>query len=219
MSTRTTAPHRPDRLAAPVRVVAPVLALVVASALTACAGASPSSAASGTPGSSSAAPSASSASASASASSTGSSSFTLLPESALTAMAPLTYATAAGADAGMAAQGAKPAVNAVFSGGISRELTYQGKTVGGVELYRFGTTVPADARAKFVTLMVQSFAQVTPTPGTLAGTPVEVADQARGTTVTVVGWTQGDDVVLVWAQGVPAVQQIATQYISQSAKG
>ena len=67
--------------------------------------------------------------------------------------------------------------------------------------------------------MVQSFAQVTPTPGTLAGTHVEVADQARGTTVTVVGWTQGDDVVLVWAQGVPAVQQIATQYISQSAKG
>jgi hypothetical protein len=134
-------------------------------------------------------------------------------------MTPLVYTAPSGADAGMVAQGAKPAVNAVFSGGISRELTYQGKAVGGVDLYRFSSTVPADARAKFVSLMVQSFAQVTPKPGTLAGTSVEVADGARGTDVSVVGWTQGDDVVLIWAQGVPATQQIAAQYIAQSSKG
>jgi hypothetical protein len=131
-------------------------------------------------------------------------------------MKPLVYTTPAGADAGMVAQGVRPAVNSVFAGGISRELSYQGKTVGGVELYRFLPSVAADARAKFVPLMVQSFAQVTPKPTKIGSTPVEVADAARGTTITAVGWTQGDDVVLVWAQGVPATQQIAEQYIAQS---
>jgi hypothetical protein len=131
-------------------------------------------------------------------------------------MTPLVYTTPAGADAGMVAQGAKASVNAVFAGGISRELAYQGKSVGGVELYRFGPAVPADARAKFVPLMVSSFAQMTPTAGTLGTTPVQVADGARGTAITVVGWTKGDDVVLVWASGVPATQQIAQQYLAQT---
>jgi hypothetical protein len=131
-------------------------------------------------------------------------------------MKPLVYTTPAGADAGMVAQGAKPAVSSVFAGGISRELSYQGKAVGGVELYRFLPAVPADARAKFVPLMVQSFAQVTPVPTKLGSTSVEVADAARGTTITAVGWAQGDDVVLVWAQGVSATQQMAQQYIAQS---
>jgi hypothetical protein len=116
----------------------------------------------------------------------------------------------------MVAQGAQPAVSAVFAGGVSRELAYQGTTVGGVELYRFGADVPVGTRESFVPLMVQSFARVTPTKGTLGSTPVQVADGARGTSVSVVGWTQGDDVVLVWAQGVPATEQIAAQYIAQS---
>jgi hypothetical protein len=150
------------------------------------------------------------------ASSASSSSFAVLPESVLADMKPLVYTTPAGADAGMVAQGAKPAVSSVFAGGISRELSYQGKAVGGVELYRFLPAVAADARAKFVPLMVQSFAQVTPVPTKLGSTAVEVADAARGTTITAVGWAQGDDVVLVWAQGVSATQQIAQQYIAQS---
>jgi hypothetical protein len=133
-------------------------------------------------------------------------------------MSPLVYTTPAGADAGMVAQGAKASVNAVFSGGISRELSYQGKSVGGVELYRFSSAVPAGSRATFVPLMVSSFAQVTPTPGTLGTTPVQVADGARGTAITVVGWAKGDDVVLVWAQGVPATQQIAQQYLAQTGR-
>jgi len=145
-----------------------------------------------------------------------SSSFAVLPESVLADMKPLVYTTPAGADAGMVAQGANPAVSSVFAGGISRELSYQGKAVGGVELYRFLPAVPADARAKFVPLMVQSFAQVTPVPTKLGSTSVEVADAARGTTITAVGWAQGDDVVLVWAQGVSATQQMAQQYIAQS---
>ena len=190
-----------------------MLLLVSVAALSACGGSSTSTTATAAPGSSSPAPSSSSAAPSSS------SSFALLPESVLAAMTPLVYSTPAGADAGMVAQGAKPAVNAVFGGGISREMTYQGMTVGGVELYRFDAGVPADARAKFVPLMVQSFAQVAPKPSTLAGTKVQVADGARGTDVSVVGWAQGDDVVLVWAQGLPATQQIAAQYIAQSSKG
>jgi len=197
------------------RLSAGTLALVAVAALSACGGSSTSTTASDDPASSTATPS----SASPSSSSTSATAFALLPDSVLAPMTPLVYSAPAGADAGMVAQGAKPAVNAVFSGGISRELTYQGKTVGGVDLYRFSSTVPADARAKFVPLMVQSFAQVAPKPGTLAGTSVEVADGARGTDVSVVGWSQGDDVVLVWAQGVPATQQIAAQYIAQSSKG
>jgi len=208
VSTRTTVVRRPARL------VGPALALVAVTALSACGGSSTSTTASDSPAPSSATPSSASPS-----SPTSSTAFALLPDSVLAPMTPLVYTTPAGADAGMVAQGAKAAVNAVFSGGISRELTYQGKTVGGVDLYRFTSSVPADARAKFVPLMVQSFAQVTPKPGTLAGTSVEVADGARGTDVSVVGWTQGDDVVLVWAQGVPATQQIAAQYIAQSSKG
>lgn len=142
--------------------------------------------------------------------------FAVLPESVLAPMTPLGYTDPAGADAGMVAQGANPAVSAVFSGGISREFTYQGTTVGGVELYRFDPSVPADSRARFVPLMVQSFAKVTPTATTLGTTPVQVADGARGTAVTAIGWTKGDDVVLVWAQGVPATQQIAQEYLAQS---
>lgn len=143
-------------------------------------------------------------------------SFAVLPESVLADMSPLVYTTPAGADAAMVAQGARPAVSSVFAGGVSRELTYQGKTVGGVELYRFLPGVAADARAKFVPLMVQSFAQVTPVATKLGTTAVEVADGARGTTITAVGWARGDDVVIVWAQGVPATQQIAQQYLVQS---
>jgi len=142
--------------------------------------------------------------------------FAVLPESVLAPMTPLVYTAPAGADAGMVAQGANPAVSTVFSGGISREFTYQGQTVGGVELYRFDPRVPADSRARFVPLMVQSFARVTPTSTTLGTTPVQVADGARGTSVTAIGWTKGDDVVLVWAQGVPATQQIAQEYLAQS---
>jgi hypothetical protein len=193
-----------------------VLLLAAVATLSACGGSSTSTTATAAPGSSSAAPSSPAPSSSASSSS---SSFALLPESVLAAMTPLVYSTPPGADAGMVAQGAKPAVNAVFSGGISREMTYQGKTVGGVELYRFDASVPTDARATFVPLMVQSFAQVAAKPSTLAGTKVQVADGARGTDVSVVGWSQGDDVVLVWGQGLPATQQIAAQYIAQSSKG
>jgi hypothetical protein len=185
-------------------------AAVLVLALAGCASAS------GSVSSSASAP-APSASTRASSPTTTSASFAVLPESVLAAMAPLVYSTPAGADAAMIAQGAKPSVNAVFSGGISREFSYQGKSVGGVELYRFGTAVPADARAKFVPLMVSSFAQVTPTPGKLGSTSVQVADGARGTGITVIGWTRGSDVVLVWATGVPATQQIAQQYLAQSA--
>lgn len=142
--------------------------------------------------------------------------FAVLPESVLTPLPPLTYTTPAGAEAEMVAQGAQPAVNAVFRGGISREFVYQGTTVGGVELYRFDPVVPASTRETFVPLMVQSFARVTPTPGTLGTTKVQVADGARGTALSVVGWTKGDDVILVWAQGVPATEQIAAQYIAQT---
>jgi hypothetical protein len=197
---------RPNVHRATAGAAVPALALVLA--VTGCSGSSPGPRASSAPGSTPAGPVAPSATAAAA--------FAVLPESVLTPLPPLTYTTPAGADAGMVAQGAKPAVNAVFNGGISRELTYQGKAVGGVELYRFGADVPADARERFVPLMVQSFAQVTPTAGTLGTTKVQVADGARGTTITVVGWTKGDDVILVWAQGVPATEQIAAQYIAQS---
>jgi len=47
---------------------------------------------------------------------------------------------------------------------------------------------------------------------------VQVADGARGTGITAIGWTRGDDVVLVWATGVPATQQIAQQYLAQSGR-
>jgi hypothetical protein len=142
--------------------------------------------------------------------------FTLLPDSVLSSLTPLVYRADPKADVAMAASGARATVNAVFSGGISRTLDYQGKTVGGVELYRFNDTVPAAGREKFVPLMVDSFAQKASTPSTLAGTKVQVADQARNTNITVVGWTHGQDVVIVWASGVPATQQIAQQYISQT---
>ena len=195
-----------------------MLLLATIATLSACGGSSASTTATAAPGSSGAAPSSSS-TAPAPSESSSSSSFALLPESVLASMTPLVYSTPPGADAGMVAQGAKPAVNAVFSGGISREMTYQGKTVGGVELYRFDAGVPADARAKFVPLMVQSFAQVAPKPSTLAGTKVQVAEGARGTDVSVVGWSQGDDVVLVWGQGLAATEPIAARYIAQSSKG
>ena len=203
MSTRTTV-RRTTALSA---------ALVAALALGGCASSSSSATA---PAESS--PAASSSASTPVSSAPASNSFALLPDSVLADMAPLVYVAPAGADASMVAQGAKASVNAVFGGGVSRELDYQGKSVGGVTLYRFGSSVPADARAKFVPLMVSSFAQVTPTAGTLGSTAVQVADGARGTGITVIGWTRGDDVVLVWATCIPATQQIAQQYLAQSSR-
>ena len=144
-------------------------------------------------------------------------SFGLLPESVLAPMTPLVYASDPQADMAMAASGAQATVNAVFDGGISRTLNYQGKAVGGVEVYRFNATVPAAGRAQFVPIMVQSFAQKVPTPSTLGTTPVQVADQARNTNITVVGWTHGQEIIIIWASGIPATQQIAQQYMAQSA--
>jgi len=76
--------------------------------------------------------------------------------------------------------------------------------------------VPAAGREQFVPLMVDCFAQKASTPSTLAGTKVEVADRARTTNITVVGWTHGQVVVIVWANGVRATQQIAQQYVSRN---
>ena len=188
------------------RLLAPVVAMGLVLTTAGCSSAASSAAA---PSSS---PPSSSPVSTASASSSGA--FAILPQSVLADLSPLVYASAVGADAGMAAQGAKPAVNAVFRGGVSRELTYEGKTVAGVDLYRFNADVPADTRAKMVPLMVQSFAQVAPTAGKLGNATVQVADGARGSAVTVIGWTHGDDVVLVWSQGLAATQQIAQQYLT-----
>jgi hypothetical protein len=190
------------------RVLAPVLAIGLVLTTAGCGSAASSAAA---PSSS---PPSSSPVSTASPSASSSGAFAILPQSVLADLSPLVYASAVGADAGMAAQGAKPAVNAVFLGGISRELTYEGKTVAGVDLYRFNADVPADTRAKMVPLMVQSFAQVAPTAGKLGKATVQVADGARGSAVTVIGWTHGDDVVLVWSQGLAATQQIAQQYLT-----
>ena len=52
---------------------------------------------------------------------------------------------------------------------------------------RIGPAVPADVRARFVPLMISSFAEVTPAAGTLGSTPVQVADGARGTGITAIG--------------------------------
>jgi hypothetical protein len=205
-------------------LIRPSSTLLVAAALVATLGACSSSsnpsvgASTESPGA--AAPSTpASAAASASSAPTGAAgaSFSLLPESVLASMTPLVYTSDPKADMAMAASGAQATVNAVFDGGISRTLAYQGKTVGGVEVYRFNATVPASGRAQFVPIMVQSFAQKAPIPSTLGTTPVQVADQARNTAITVVGWTHGEEIIIIWASGIPATQQIAQQYMAQSA--
>ncbi|MBI1376096.1 MAG: hypothetical protein GC157_01215 [Frankiales bacterium] len=145
--------------------------------------------------------------------------FAVLPESVLTPVPPLTYASDPTADVQMAAQGAAPAVSRVFLGGVARTLVYKGSDVGGVQLYRFAPTVPQSGRAAYVPLMVQGFAQVVPAASTLAGQDVAIADQVRGTTTAAIGWWHGDDVVIVWATGMLAAQQIATEYIQRSASG
>jgi len=181
--------------------------------LAACSGSGGSgSAPAGTPSSTASGPTIVGPTASGSASA-GGASFAILPDSVLAAIPPLTYGRDANADQVMAANGAQPTVNAVFSGGISRSLLYNGQSVGGIELYRFGPSVTADGRAHYVPLMVESFAQVTPKPGTLRGTSVEVADGARGTAVSVIGWAKGEDVVLVWASGITETQKIAAEYL------
>jgi hypothetical protein len=212
VSARSTALPRRGRWLRPTTTV---LAAVLLAACGSGGEATPTPSATGS-GSGSGPGSAAAASGTASATPSTSSAFVILPDSVLPDLSPLVYSTPAGADAGMIVQGAKASVNAVFQGGVSRELTYQGKTVGGVELYRFGPGVATDARERFVPLMVQSFAQLTPTAGTFGTQKVQVADGARGTGVTVIGWTRGEDVVLVWAQGVPAAQQIAERYLTQT---
>jgi hypothetical protein len=142
--------------------------------------------------------------------------FALLPESVLAPVPPLTYQQSATADQQLVLSGAKPAIAAVFAGGIARSLLYQGQQVGGVELYRFSRAVKPADRDSFVPFMVQGFAQVPPQPAKLGTVSVQRADGARGTGGVVYGWAHGEDVVLAWGNDADAARRIATEYLQVS---
>jgi hypothetical protein len=150
--------------------------------------------------------------------SSGATDWAVLPESALTPISGLTYTTAAGQDQQIAALGAQASTTSVFSGAVARQLTYQGTTVGGVELFRFRESVPASARASILPVMVGGFAQKAPTAGTMGTTKVQVVEGARGSTIAAVGFTNSRDVVLVWSTSLQGAEKVAATYIQSTPK-
>jgi hypothetical protein len=139
--------------------------------------------------------------------------FTVLPDSELAVIPNFAYVAAAGQDEQVAGQGQKEAVNAAFSGAISRQMLYTGQEVGGVQLWRFRDKPSVSTQVQLLTFMVGGFGGAAPTTGTLNGVPVALVENARGSQITGVGFLTGQDLILVWSQGTEAAQRLAYSYM------
>lgn len=188
------------------------VALLATAALTACGSGGAADAPSSSPAAASS-PAASSGSASPTASLQP---FEVLPESELAVVPNFAYVAADGQDQQVAAQGAKEAVNAAFSGAISRQMLYNGQEVGGVQLWRFRGTPSVTVQVQLLTFMVGGFGGREAVTGTLNGVPVAQVENARGSQITGVGFLTGKDLVLVWSQGTEAAQKLAFAYMQSA---
>lgn len=168
----------------------------------------------GSSGSAPAAPSATSASpsvpSSASATPSGSAaSVPVLPASVLPALPGLTYQEPPQGDSAAAATIAASVQDpAVFDGVLVRSVLSDGTQVGGVEVLRLDPKVPLDGEA--VKGIVAEFAQKPGGAALLGGRPVWQADDARGEGVGAVAWADGQDLTLVWAQGLDGARRLAS---------
>ena len=138
-----------------------------------------------------------------------------LPPSVLTPLAGVTYTETAASRAAMASTRVAETVSA-FSGAISRELVVGGKAVAGVQVYRFTPKIAAADHAWFVPMMLLTFTGAPSATSRIGGRTVEVVSQGTKGAATAYGWSQGDDVVILWAADPATAEKYAALYIRGS---
>jgi hypothetical protein len=132
----------------------------------------------------------------------------VLPESVLPSLPGLEYQEPPQGDAASAASIAASVEDpGVFDGVLVRSVLSEGTQVGGVEVLRLDPGTPLDGEA--VKGIVAEFAQKPGGAALLGGRPVWQADDARGEGVGAVAWADGQDLTLVWAQGLDGARRLA----------
>lgn len=138
--------------------------------------------------------------------------FPTLPESVLPAVPGVVYVDSAGAQQALTRTHVGTTLSA-FSGGISRDMVVDGRTVGGMQVYRFATDVPLADYARFPPMMVYTFTGSTPSRQQIGGKQVEVVASAPQSGHAVVAWTLRDRVMILWAEDLAAAKDYARQSI------
>jgi hypothetical protein len=132
----------------------------------------------------------------------------VLPESVLPSLPGLDYQEPPQGDAASAASIAASVEDpGVFDGVLVRSVLSEGTQVGGIEVLRLDPGTPLDGEA--VKGIVAEFAQKPGGAALLGGRPVWQADDARGEGVGAVAWADGQDLTLVWAQGLDGARRLA----------
>jgi hypothetical protein len=191
-----------------------ILAVAVTGVLTAC------STGTSSPTASTPSTSLTSSSAGASASPSDAAALVALPESALAPIPGLDYAAVpgAGSDAAQAqsflSHTADPAkAAAMLSGFLSREITYKGQAVGGIELIRLRRALSASDADAVVEGLLGEFGQATPTASNVGTQRVWQVDGARGTKLGAVAWIAHNDIGLVYSSGLADTRKIVAAHL------
>jgi hypothetical protein len=140
------------------------------------------------------------------------STFPTLPESVLPAIPGVTYVDSTDAAQALSRTHVGTTLSA-FSGGISRDLVVDGRTVGGLQVYRFASDVPQADYGRFPPMMVYTYTGATPTPQQIGGKTVQVVSEAPQSGHAVVAWTLKDRVMILWAADLATAKDYAAQSI------
>lgn len=140
------------------------------------------------------------------------SSFAALPASELPTLAGVTYVDSADAQQALTRTHVGRTLSA-FSGGISRDLVVGGKTVGGLQVYRFASDIAQADYARFPPMMIYTYAGVAPTQQQIGGKTVQMVSSVPSSSHAVVAWTVEDRVMILWADDPVAAKRYAAACI------
>lgn len=140
------------------------------------------------------------------------SSFSELPSSSLPTMEGITYRDSADAQAALSRTHVGTTLSA-FSGGISRDLVVDGRTVGGLQVYRFASDVPQADYPRFPPMMLYTDTGAAPSQQQLGGKTIQVVDPAPESGRAVVAWALEDEVMILWADDLETAKEYASRCI------
>jgi predicted small lipoprotein YifL len=140
------------------------------------------------------------------------STFPTLPESVLPVIPGVSYAESSSAEQALARTHVGTTLSA-FSGGISRDLVADGRTVGGLQVYRFAGDVPLADYGRFPPMMVYTYAGAAPTQQQIGGKSVQVVGSAPQSGHAVLAWTVKDRVLILWADDLATAKLYAARSI------
>ncbi len=138
-----------------------------------------------------------------------------LPESVLPVVSGVEYLDSAAARQALSRTHVGTTLSA-FAGGISRDMVVGGRTVGGLQVYRFAQDVPPSDYSRFPPMMAYTFSGAAPTSQRIGGKAIEVVETAPGSGHAVVAWTVQDRVMILWAPDLASAKDYARTCILAS---